>query len=327
MKRKIHHGFMKPQRCNITILRMNTYIGKMLAGVLFLVIATPAATIDLPKVAPVNLEPLADLEGPAGSKEVSGIVASRQWPGVFWVHNDSGDEPRIYPVDRQGRMRKSARAADAPGVLIGSVINSDWEDIAVDASGHVIVADVGNNSNGRRDLALHYIFEPEPTAGFTAMLMSFFVRYPEQKTWPAPKSDFNYDCEGIFTKGDTVYFVTKRSSDTLTRLYRLDQPRTGAVNVLTPVSDFDVRGRATGADATPDGRRLAILTYDAVWLFEAATPGSDDWFSGPVWWLPFTGVKGAEGIGFDGPDTLLIAAEEGAGKLYEVPVAKLIRVR
>ena len=114
-------------------------------------------------------------------------------------------------MDRQGRMRKSARAADAPGVLIGGVINSDWEDIAVDASGHVIVADVGNNSNGRRDLALHYIFEPEPTAGFTALLMSLFVRYPEQKTWPAPKSDFNYDCEAIFTKGDTVYFVTKRA--------------------------------------------------------------------------------------------------------------------
>jgi len=165
MKRKIHHGFMKPQRCNITILRMNTYIGKMLAGVLFLVIATPAATIDLPKVAPVNLEPLADLEGPAGSKEVSGIVASRQWPGVFWVHNDSGDEPRIYPVDRQGRMRKSARAADAPGVLIGSVINSDWEDIAVDASGHVIVADVGNNSNGRRDLALTTSSSPSRRPG------------------------------------------------------------------------------------------------------------------------------------------------------------------
>ena len=161
---------------------MNTYIGKMLAGVLCLVMATPAATIDLPKVAPVNLNPLAVLEGPAGSKEVSGIVASRQWPGVFWVHNDSGDEPRIYPVDRQGRMSKSARAADAPGVLIGGVINSDWEDIAVDASGHVIVADVGNNSNGRRDLALHYIFEPEPTTGFTPLLMSFFMRYPKQKT-------------------------------------------------------------------------------------------------------------------------------------------------
>jgi len=30
---------------------------------------------------------------------------------------------------------------------------------------------------------------------------------------------------------------------------------------------------------------------------------------------------------FDGPDTILIAAEEGAGKLYAVPVSKLTQVR
>ena len=289
--------------------------------------ATLAAALDLPKIAPVALKPLAALEGPPGSREVSGIVPSRQWPGVFWVHNDSGDETRIYPVDRKGRLQKSARGIDKPGVLIGGVINSDWEAIALDASGHVIIADVGNNSNGRRDLALHYVVEPEPTAGFTGMLRSVFVRYPEQKVWPAPKTDFNYDCEGVFTKGDTVYFVTKRRSDTLTRLYRLDAPKAGVVNVLTPVADFDVRGRATAADATPDGRRLVVLTYESVWMFEAKTPGSDDWFAGSVWWLPFTGVKGAEGVCFDGLETILIAAEEGAGKLYEVPVAKLTRVR
>ena len=264
---------------------------------------------------------------PLSLNEVSGIEQSRSNAGVFWVHNDSGDQTRIYPVDRKGRLKKSARSADAPGVLIGGVINSDWEDIAVDASGNVIIADVGNNSNGRRDLALHYVIEPEPTAGFTGLLKSYFVRYPEQKAWPAPKDDFNYDCEGIFTKGDTVYFVTKRRSDSLTRLYRLDQPRTGVVNVLTPLADFDVRGRATASDLTPDGRRLAVLTYDAVWLFEAATPGGDDWFAGSVYWLPFMNVKGAEAIAFDGPDTLLIAAEEGAGKLYEVPTAKMTRVR
>ena len=289
--------------------------------------ATVASALELPKIEPVALTPLATLEGPPGSREVSGIVPSRQWPGVFWVHNDSGDETRIYPVGRDGKLFKSARSVDKPGVLIGGVINSDWEAIALDASGRVIIGDVGNNSNGRRDLALHYVVEPEPTAGFGGLLKSVFVRYPEQKTWPAAKDDFNYDCEGIFTKGDTVYFVTKRRSDTLTRLYRLDAPKQGEVNVLTAVADFDVRGRATGSDATPDGKRLVVLTYDALWMFEAKTPGGDDWFAGKVWWLPFKNVKGAEGVCFDGPDTIMIAAEEGAGKLYAVPVEKLTRVR
>jgi hypothetical protein len=295
--------------------------------ILFLAGTSAMSALELPKLAPVALKPLAALEGPPGSREVSGIVPSRQWPGVFWVHNDSGDETRIYPVGRDGKLFQSARGTDKPGVLIGGVINSDWEAIALDASGRVIIGDVGNNSNGRRDLALHYVVEPEPTAGFGGLLKSVFVRYPEQKVWPAPKDDFNYDCEGIFTKGDTVYFVTKRRSDTLTRLYRLDHPKTGEVNVLTAVADFDVRGRATGADATPDGKRLVVLTYEALWMFEAKTPGGDDWFAGGVWWLPFKDVKGAEGVCFDGPDTILIAAEEGAGKLYSVPVSKLRRVR
>lgn len=283
--------------------------------------------LPLPKRDPVVLQPIAHLEGPAGSKEVSGIVRSRQWPGVYWVHNDSGDETRVYPVTLDGKLFRSARAADSPGVLVGGVINSDWEAVAVDASGHIIIADVGNNSNGRRDLALHYIVEPEPTVGFTGVLKSVFVRYPEQKSWPAAKEGFNYDCEGVFTRGDTVYFVTKRRSDTLTRLYRLDAAKPGMVNDLTPLGYFDVQGRATAADATDDGHRLAVLTYTGIWVFEPATRGGDDWFDGAVYWMPFTQAPGAEGICWENNDTLIVAAEEGAGKLYRVTLSELTRVR
>lgn len=287
----------------------------------------PAVELALPAIAPRTLAKSAKLAGPTYSREVSGIVASRQWPGVFWLHNDSGDEPRVYPMRPDGSLVTSARTADHPGILVGGAANSDWEAIAVDASGRLIIADVGNNSNGRRDLALHYVMEPEPTAGFTTVLKSVFIRYPEQRTWPAGRDDFNYDCEGVFTVGDTVYFVTKRRSDTLTRLYRLDDPREGRVNDLTALADFNVRGRATAADATPDGQRLLILTYDAMWMFEASAPGRDDWFAGAVWWLPFTGAPGAEGVCFDGPDRILIAAEEGNGHLYELPTSALVRVR
>lgn len=281
----------------------------------------------LPEVSPEKLAPLAALEGPAGKKEVSGIVGSRQWPGTFWVQNDSGDEPRIYPVTREGKLRVSAREADAPGILIGGVVNSDWEDIATDASGNIIIADVGNNSNARRDLVLHYVREPEPTAGYTTVLRSIFVQYPDQKAWPAPKEDFNYDCEAVFTKGDTVYFLTKHRSDTLTRLYRLDDPKTGVVNTLTLLGSFDVHGEVTAADASPDGSRLLVLTYDAVWMFEAATAKGDDWLEGQVWWLPYSGAPDSEAVCFDGADSILIAAEEGDGHLYSLPVSKLRKIR
>ncbi len=91
--------------------------------VCFALVAAEPAQLTLPEVEPVKLSPLAVLEGPAGKKEVSGLVASRQWPGVYWVHNDSGDETRIYPVGRDGRLKVSARTADAPGVLVGGVVD------------------------------------------------------------------------------------------------------------------------------------------------------------------------------------------------------------
>ncbi|HNT88181.1 MAG TPA: WD40 repeat domain-containing protein, partial [Candidatus Hydrogenedentes bacterium] len=34
--------------------------------------------------------------------EISGLLDSRQNPGVFWVHNDSGDAPRLYALSHTG---------------------------------------------------------------------------------------------------------------------------------------------------------------------------------------------------------------------------------
>ena len=217
-------------------------------------------------------------EGPA--KENSGIVKSRQWPDVYWMQNDSGDEPRIYAVRRDGSVYESDRYPDSPGVLIGGAINVDWEDIAVDASGLVIVADVGNNGNDRRDLVLYYVFEPAPNAGRTTAFRKVFVRYPEQRAFPAPNNAFNYDAEAMFTLGDVVYLCTKNRSDTKTQIYRVGKAAEDGVVDLQLVEEFDVRGRATGADASADGRRVAVLTYDAIWLFDVADPNRP--LSGPV---------------------------------------------
>jgi hypothetical protein len=216
--------------------------------------------IKLPPTPPYQLgegRPLG--EGPA--KENSGIVKSRQWPDLFWMHNDSGDEPRIYPVRADGTVYVSSRYPDVPGVLVGGAINVDWEDIAVDASGRIIVADFGNNDNDRRDLTLYVIPEPSPTSGRTTYLRKVTFCYPEQRQFPAPQDDFNYDAEALFTLGDAVFVCTKHRSDSFTRVYKLDETAPdGDVRPLKLVDEFDVRGQVTGADATPDARRLVLLT-------------------------------------------------------------------
>jgi hypothetical protein len=44
-------------------------------------------------------------------REASGIVASRQNPGVLWVHNDSGDSARVFAINEKGEFLARASLA------------------------------------------------------------------------------------------------------------------------------------------------------------------------------------------------------------------------
>ena len=48
--------------------------------------------------APIELPHLQD----GTINESSGLAASRRNTGLTWTHNDSGDKPHVYAVDRQG---------------------------------------------------------------------------------------------------------------------------------------------------------------------------------------------------------------------------------
>lgn len=285
----------------------------------------PAAAppIPLPRREPIELRKVAKL-GPGPGRENSGIVKSRLHDDLFWIENDSGDEPRVYPVHRDGRDYSSEREADTPGVLIGGAINVDWEDITTDADGHVIVADVGNNGNDRRDLVLYYIDEPSPKAERTVVKRKVFVRYPEQTAFPAPREKFNFDCEAVFTVGNVVHLLSKNRSDTRTTLYRLDDPRPEVTNTLTPLGTFEIQGQAVGADASVDGLRLVVVTYDGVWLFERDSL-DQPFFEGRISWAPYRS-KQVEAVCFADDHTLLLADEE-LGELFEVDLSGLTRVK
>ena len=74
--------------------------------------------------------------------EASGIVKSRRHPGIFWVHNDSGNPPLLFAIRADGQIVRQFRL-DVP--------NIDWEDIAIDDQGHLYVGDIGNNLGAPAD--------------------------------------------------------------------------------------------------------------------------------------------------------------------------------
>lgn len=257
-------------------------------------------------------------QGP--SAENSGLVASRQHPGTLWMLNDSGDEPRVYAAHRDGSVvgapaPGAAIVPPGPGVVIGGAINVDWEDIAIDASNHLIVADLGNNANTRRDLCLYYLQEPYPTSQRTTWLKRVWFRYPRQEAIPAPRDDMDYDAEGIFALGDRVFVWSKNRSDRESDLYVLDDPTEGQVHDLRFVGAFRFDGSVTGADASADGAMVAVLTYAGVWVFDRF-PAADRVLDGRVRVLPVQGAQ-LEGVAFVDRDTLILS-DELRGTLHEV---------
>lgn len=68
---------------------------------------------------------------------------------------------------------------------------------------------------------------------------------------------------------------------------------------------------------------MSVLTYTGIWVFAARE--KEKWFDGAIRWLP-TEDDEAEAITIDG-DRLIIAADEGDGDLYDVPISSLRVVR
>jgi hypothetical protein len=285
--------------------------------------ARDVISVELPDVPPIKPRFVAKL-GPGPSKENSGIVKSRNYPDLFWMHNDSGDEPRIYPIHRDGTNYINERYPEEHGVLIGGAINVDWEDITCDADGTLIIADVGNNSNDRRDLTLYYVDEPASTAGRTTFRKKVLVCFPDQSEFPASRGNFNFDCEAVFTVGNTVYLLTKNRSNSHTNLYSLDDPQSEIVNSLTYLGTFDINGQAVAADSSKDGNRLVVLTYGGIWLFERGNL-NQSFFTERIFWCGLR-IHDAEAICFADDSTLSIADEKTA-ELKELPIDELRRVK
>ncbi|MCA9528445.1 MAG: hypothetical protein KC549_19305, partial [Myxococcales bacterium] len=239
--------------------------------------------------------------------EASGLVASRQHPGVFWTHNDSGDEARVFAVRSDGRILGE--------VAIQGATHVDWEDVAVDDAGHLYLADFGNNRSVRADLRVYRLPEPAPGADRARVDRVLAFRYPDQTRWPDPEERF--DAEALFWARGALYLLTKHRQDGRTALYRFpDLSGAAGEQVLVRVGerqvDADAKlGRVTAADVTPDGAHLVVLTYGALLLFDRPATG-DDYLANLQRRIDLDPkvLRQCEAVAWDGED-VLVTNEQG----------------
>ncbi len=285
-----------------------------------LLLAQGVISVEVPEMEPVEMTATATFQHNE-IDESSAIVKSRQYEGVFWTLNDSGDKARVFPFTLDGNCVIPEWHTDYHGIEISDAVNIDWEDIATDDKGNLIIGACGNNGNTRKDLALYIVREPVPDGAISTRYQKKIpFRYPDQDRFP-PKMR-NFDCEAVFYADKHIYLLSKNRSDTNTSLYRLDTEDQLETNVLTKLATFDVKiGNVTAADCTPDGTKLAVLTYGNLWIFTGDTPG--EWFKGSIQYMPVS-AKQCEAICWDG-DQLVMTNEQK--DIMLVPMEKFVEVK
>ncbi len=267
--------------------------------------------------------------------ESSGVALGRANDGVFWTHNDSGDEARLFAFDLEGR--------DLGVFTVTGASHTDWEDVASFSDGkrgYLVIADVGDNLARREECTVYIVEEPRvevPRAGPGDSEQPSAA--PEKRGGTAKVVQtirFTYEdgprnCESVAIDVETrtVYLVSKVMGSTC-KVYALPIPegRKSGSSVAKAVATITVPA-ATAMDMSPDGQRAIVLTYLNACEYVRA-PG-ETW-SGAfarrprVIQLPLRAQ--GEGIcyGSDG-ETLYLTSEvllsgDAACPLLEVPVVK-----
>jgi len=244
----------------------------------------------------VPLERLGRLDHPA-IREASGLVQSRRHPGVFWVHNDSGNPTRLFAVRRDGSLVREY-AVNVP--------NLDWEDIATDNAGHLYIGDIGNNDNRLPLRAVYQFDEPDPTRAGPQLLKAKTASYYR---FPATG---RFDAEGLVVDGGRALVVAKTFDGRDAEVYAVPMdPPAPLTRPAVAARVGTLRGftrPVTGADLSADGLRLVVCSIDAAGVYAKARDGS--WT--PLWLGTFRAPEEqVEAVAWDGDDVIL--AGEGRG--------------
>jgi hypothetical protein len=199
--------------------------------------------------------------------EISGLVASRTYPGVFWGHNDSGDEPRILAFNETGVLM-DLRVQDVEAV--------DWEELSrgpcplSNGDGDCLwVADIGNNLKNREVLTIIVVAEPEPAG-------ALIEHRPAEAIYTFRYPDDTMDAEAfvVALDGSRFYVIEKAAGD-VARVFSSPTPLDGSetmtlveVTTMTSPGEPVPYGKMmTAADLHPSGSRIVLRCYTGTWEY------------------------------------------------------------
>jgi len=188
--------------------------------------------------------------------EASGMVASIKNKGNFWVINDSGNEAKLYLINKKGSI--------VHYYWIDGIKNTDWEDLSmkVDNSGKswILIGDIGDNYAVRKKINILEIEEPYISNSDDTLITNYKNYY------------FNYDdgpkdAETILVdpKSSKLFVITKREENV--KVYeapeKLNENDTMMLSFKAKLPFYNV----TSGDISSDGNEILLKNYNAIFYW------------------------------------------------------------
>ncbi len=257
---------------------------------------------------------------PSTLKENSGISISSLKNHVYAI-NDSGGGNQIFTVNVEtGKITQV--------ITIANATNIDWEDLTSNGK-DLFIGDFGNNENDRKDQTIYWAenIADNTDSSYTITAKSTTFTLEDQKHYPSKKNNRNFDIEAFIVQGSYFYLFTrnrnrKKYFDGTTKLYRVPKKEGAQIAVLVDsfisCSDRD-DCQITGAAIDRESNKIALLSYNKVWIFEDYKEGR--FFTGDIKKIKLKHHSQKEAITFKDESTLYIGeerAKKSNGNLYEL---------
>ena len=253
--------------------------------------------------------------------ENSAAVMSRQFPGVLYTVNDSGNEPLLYALDTLGTDRGAWHVTGAANV--------DWEAASIgpcrgDARPRCLyIGDVGDNQGFHAAHVIYRVAEPAPRdSKFTGSLA------PDSVVYSYPRIRPDVEAMYVAPNGDT-FLITKRPMRARRKglrpalVFRIpaaawnvhDRIVVDLVDSLSIVPGSQPLRVITDASLSPDGKHLAVRTYGELYVYstDSVTGRVSHAASPSICDVTSLGERQGEGVSWARPDGRFVFSSEGRG--------------
>jgi hypothetical protein len=191
-------------------------------------------------------------------EEISGGAASVNNPGLFWLHNDSGNSADLYLVDDSLRVLFTCSIP---------VENRDWEDMAIGpgpqaGKSYIYLGEIGDNDSKYSQKYIYRFEEPQ----WDKASKTFAVTDVDTITFQL--EDRNKDTETLMIDpaSSDLYIISKR--DDPNTLYQIRYPYSTDSTVIAKKLFNLPFTQIVSGDFSPDGKGILIKNYEHVYYWE-----------------------------------------------------------